>query len=284
MIRSKHLEKLSSSPAQAQPAQAPSRSRLATVDGCSLSSPNHRDLLGDQQHRQPQTSHYLRCTLPFTALAGQSASQSVSVTVTVNRHRLQSPLIDCEVRNYHCGYYYYWWQFAPQPQCGQLWPSTVRVPSHQLHWLASPSPNSTLCRLSPVAVSATTDTPAGSPYPLPAPRLSPVASAPPSSPERRAHQQQGEQGQAGHSAPPVLTHPTQGHPIVDLPDPLPKTSDPTQLLARNTQLRDPPRRGPPSVLPSSHSGTRTTSIEACLLALASSKGPGGPLPLCEQQP
>lgn len=135
MIRSKHLEKLSSSPAQAQPAQAPSRSRLATVDGCSLSSPNHRDLLGDQQHRQPQTSHYLRCTLPFTALAGQSASLSVSVTVTVNRHRLQSPLTDCEVRNYYCGCYY-WWQFAPQPQCGQLWPSTVRIPSHQLHWLA----------------------------------------------------------------------------------------------------------------------------------------------------
>lgn len=139
------------------------------------------------------------------------------------------------------------------------------------------------CHLS--LVSATTDTPAGSPYPLPAPRLSPVASAPPSSPERRAHQQQGEQGQPGHSAPPVLTHPTQGHPIVDLPDPLPKTSDPTQLLARNTQLRGPPSR-PPSVLPSSHSGTRTTtSIEAwACLHFASSKGPGGPLPPCEQQP
>lgn len=233
---------------------------------------------GDQQQQQPQTSHYLRCTLPFlNALAGQSVSRSLSISHS-HRHRLQSPLlIDCQVRNYHCGY------------CGtgrssrldpvwQLWPSTVRIPSHT-SFIGFPLRLQTLlrsvaCHLS--LVSATTDTPAGSPYPLPAPRLSPVASAPPSSPERRAHQQQGEQGQAGHSAPPVLTHPTQGHPIVDLPDPLPKTSDPTQLLARNTQLRGPPSR-PPSVLPSSHSGTRTTtSIKAwACLHFASSKGPGG---------
>lgn len=89
----------------------------------------------------------LYCTSrPVNQSQSQSQSQSPSPS-TVNRHRLQSPLIDCEVRNYYCGCYY-WWQSAPQPQCGQLWPSTVCIPSHQLHWLPSPSPR--LNALSPV--------------------------------------------------------------------------------------------------------------------------------------
>lgn len=72
MIRSKHLEKLSSSRV---PAQAPSRSRLATVDGCSLWSPNHRDTWGISNNTTDITLPSLHLTL--TALAAQS------VTVTV---------------------------------------------------------------------------------------------------------------------------------------------------------------------------------------------------------
>ena len=69
--------------------------------------------------------------------------------------------------------------FPPGPSVAAL-PSAVRIPSHQLHWLPSPSPNLRSCRLSPVACLLLLQTrPPGSSNPSPAPRLSPVASAPP---------------------------------------------------------------------------------------------------------
>lgn len=161
----------------------------------------------------------------------------------------------------------------------QLWP--VRSAFHPTSFVGFLSvSNSALCRLSPVTCRCLSYYRHARWLALPLSRTAPITCRVcPSSPQRRAHREQGQQGQAGHSAPPVLTHPAQGHPIVDLPDPLPKTSDPTQLLARNTQLRDPPVEAP--VLPSSHTGG-LPSIEACL-HLPAQKARGEQLPLCEQQ-
>ena len=86
MIRSKQLEKVSPvQPTGLVPAQAPSRSRLATVDGCSLSSPNPWD-------RGDCSSDTTDITLP----ALHHTLTALAVTVS---HRHHSPLID------HCGHW-----------------------------------------------------------------------------------------------------------------------------------------------------------------------------------
>ena len=155
-------------------------------------------------------------------------------------------------------------QCGSSAQCGphSIPPASLASLSVSKSALLSP----VTCRLS----LATTDTPAWLVQPLA--RAAPITCRVcPSSPERRAHQDQREQGQAGHSEPPAPTHLTQGHPIVDLPDPLSKTSDPTPLpAARTTQLRSPRPRlpRPAAVVPQGGASHRR------VLALASSKGQG----------
>lgn len=178
MIRSKHLEKLSS----VQPTgPAQPRHRLGLASQRSTAAPSRRQTagtlgLGPRGISNNTTDITLLPALHLTptALAVRSA------TVTVDSHRrlttgygllwllgtvCLTPGVVAARASTQCG------------SSGQYGPHSI--PPASLASSPSPTLRSVACRLSPVAVSATTDTPAGSPYPSPAPRLSPVASAPP---------------------------------------------------------------------------------------------------------
>lgn len=182
----------------------------------------------------------------------------------------------------------------------QLCPVTVRIPSHQLHWLL-PS----VCRLSPAAGPLLLQTHLLARH-TPLTRTAPITCRVcPSSPRKEGPikslrtDTQGERARASGPlrASRLDASPTRtGHPIVDLPDPLSKTSDPTPLLSRNIASKAPGARvptvqGPPvlrSVVPQGRLLTHRR-VPDCLHFAACSKGQGSTgkeskLPLCDQQP
>lgn len=87
MIRSKQLEKTELSPVQANTSKAsllgaPSRSRLATVDGCSLSSPNPWDF----GHSNNTTDITLpsACAAPYRYCTSKPCQSPSPVTVDLS--------------------------------------------------------------------------------------------------------------------------------------------------------------------------------------------------------
>lgn len=213
---------------------APSRSRLATVGGCSLSSPNPWDF----GHSNNTTDITLRsaCAAPYRYCTSKPCQSPSPVTVDLSLWRGYWPVLTL------------WRVVSRLDPVWQLWP--VRSAFHPTSSIGFLSVSkSAFCRLSPVVCLCyyRHARPPGSPNPSPAPRLSPVASAPPRPKGGPINSKESKGKRATHSLPPRRISHKDTPSLISL-IPCPKPPTPPHCSPAHATSKPPPSRRHPPVL------------------------------------